>query len=101
MYRVLSIALSMVFGSFGLVLLKSTVISFTNLIMDSFNFRFATEKITPPDTKHEIIDEFLHRTAWLQILLKKVFFLKPHHSEDICLETVAENKGTGTNSFLL
>ncbi len=94
MYRVVSIALSMVFGSFGLVLLKSTVISFTNLIMDSFNFWFATKKITPSDTRHEIIDEFLHRTAWLQVLLKKVFFLKPHHSEDICLETVEVQKAT-------
>ncbi len=94
MYRVVSIALSMVLGSFGFVLLKITAVSFTNLVLDSFNFCFATKKITPSDTRHEIIDEFLQRTAWLQILLKKIFFIKPHHSENICLETVELQKAT-------
>lgn len=44
MHRVVAIALSMVFGSYGLVLLKSTVLSFVNLTLDSFNFWFAKRK---------------------------------------------------------
>jgi hypothetical protein len=80
MHRVVSIAFSMVFGSFGLVLIKSTFLSFTNLILDSFNFRFVTKKITPADTRHEIIEEFLQKTAWPRILLKKILLLKPHYS---------------------
>jgi hypothetical protein len=88
MFRVVSIALSMFFGSFGFVLLKSTVISFVNLTLDSFNFWFASEKITPLDTRHEIIDEFLNRIAWVRVMLKSVFFLKPQYSENICLEDV-------------
>ena len=81
MHRVVSIALSMIFGSYGLVLLKSTVISFVNLALDSFNFWFAKEKVTPVETRQEIIAEFLDRTIWLRFLLEKVHFLKPQYSK--------------------
>ncbi len=80
MHRVISIALSMVFGSYGLVVLKSTVISFVNLILDSFNFRFAANKITPDDTRHEIFGEFIQVTSWLLVPFRKILSLVPHHS---------------------
>jgi hypothetical protein len=73
MHRLVYVALSMVFGSFSLVVVKSTVISFTNLVVDSFNFCFAKEKVTSADTRHEIIEEFLTRISWLTILPKKIF----------------------------
>ena len=73
MHRVVYVALSMVFGSFSVVLVKSTVISFTNLIVDSFNFWFAKEKVTSADTRHEIIEEFLRRISWLTFLPRKIF----------------------------
>ena len=63
----------MVFGSYSVVLVKSTVISFTNLIVDSFNFWFAKDKVTSPETRHEIIEEFLRRISWLTFLPRKIF----------------------------
>jgi hypothetical protein len=65
MFRVFSMVFLFGTGTFGLVLLKNTIVFFVNLTLDSIKSSGDHRRITTSDARKDIYKEFFERISWV------------------------------------
>ncbi|HET6418749.1 MAG TPA: hypothetical protein VFG19_01245 [Geobacteraceae bacterium] len=81
MFKVFAMVFLLGVGSFGLVLVKNTIVFFVNLVLDSIKMSKETGRIASPEVKETIYKEFFEKASWLPRRLGKLFCLRHPYAE--------------------